>query len=194
MRPSLKWAKLFFSSVSRTFCGTTMNFGRLKQTEYVNYEHSSKFLRLCFQTDINFTWWTSQSGRWPNWLATPKLRTSPVPAPSLKPTRTSSCGSPADGCLGTASSLEVEWFKGITCYISGCQEVPKRLCRFLVWKHRNKCATAVPDQKQLSGILLVYAYIGKSITNKEKIHLNTRNVYKIIWQKAKGDSYVTGQF
>lgn len=29
MRPSLKWAKLFFSSVSRTFCGTTMNLGRL---------------------------------------------------------------------------------------------------------------------------------------------------------------------
>lgn len=31
MRPSLKWAKLFFSSVSRTFCGTTMNLGRLKK-------------------------------------------------------------------------------------------------------------------------------------------------------------------
>lgn len=29
MRPSLKCAKLFFSSVSRTFCGTTMNLGRL---------------------------------------------------------------------------------------------------------------------------------------------------------------------
>lgn len=29
MRPSLKWAKLFFSSVSNTFCGTTMNLGRL---------------------------------------------------------------------------------------------------------------------------------------------------------------------
>lgn len=29
MRPSLKWAKLFFSSVSRTFCGTTINLGRL---------------------------------------------------------------------------------------------------------------------------------------------------------------------
>lgn len=29
MRPSLKWAKLFFSSVSKTFCGTTMKRGRL---------------------------------------------------------------------------------------------------------------------------------------------------------------------
>lgn len=29
IRPSLKWAKLFFSSVSKTFCGTTMNRGRL---------------------------------------------------------------------------------------------------------------------------------------------------------------------
>lgn len=41
MRPSLKWAKLFFNSVSKTFCGTTTNLGRLR--EYTEFSNDNTF-------------------------------------------------------------------------------------------------------------------------------------------------------
>lgn len=49
IRPSLKWAKLFFSSVSRTFWGTTMNLDRLTEPETLGVQAAfgSRFLQRC---------------------------------------------------------------------------------------------------------------------------------------------------
>lgn len=74
MRPSLKWAKLFFSSVSKTFCGTTMDLGRLTENrentqfywQNINGRVMAWMRFLCFQNAINFGLFKNIN--WANWV------------------------------------------------------------------------------------------------------------------------------